>query len=117
MQFAPRLKNRFRTPLDFSERREPRLMCSFDAEMVNGDGEVRPVRIFNFSRAGFMMASRVPVNSGARITLRLQDYGEARVRILWSQEMQTGGVFEDMIDADALLAHLEQRDQIAPQSG
>ncbi len=115
MQFSPRSKNRFRTPLDFSERREPRLVCSFDAELTGDDQQRRPVRIFNFSKVGFMMAGRSPVNSGALVTLRLQDFGEARARILWSQDTQSGGVFEDMIDADALLAYLEQSEEFAAQ--
>lgn len=64
-----------------------------------------------------MMAGRTPVNSGARVTLRLQDFGEARARILWSQAMQCGGVFEDMIDAEALLTYLEKNEQCAVHSG
>ncbi len=117
MRFSPTLKNRFRTPLDFLERREPRLVCSFDAELL-GEGDGRhPVRIFNFSKAGFMMAGQWPVNSGARVILRLQDFGEARARILWSQDKQSGGVFEDAIDADALLTYLEEREELAAPLG
>jgi PilZ domain len=113
MFLAPKLRNHFRTPLDFAERRQSRLVCSFDAELQTEDGAREDVRVFNFSEAGFMLACRSRVNSGARVTLRLNDYGAFAARVLWCQANQVGGTFEEKIDADGLLRHLEERDLIA----
>jgi hypothetical protein len=113
MHTPPQYKNRFRTPLDFQQRKDARLVCSFNAELAR-DGEAPyPVRIFNFSRAGFMLASTTPINSGARVSISLQGYGEARARILWYQGERAGGIFDEALDVDALVSHLEQLDAIA----
>jgi hypothetical protein len=113
MHNSPYYRNRFRTPLDFKERKDARLVCSFDAALALDGGAPHPVRIFNFSRAGFMLACTMSINSGARVSISLQGYGEARARILWYQGERAGGVFDDALDVDALVRHLEGLGAIA----
>ncbi len=110
-RLMPRSRTRFRTPLDFVARRLPRTVCSFDTVASTQTDEELPVRVFNFSEQGFMLACSKPLPSGARITLTLQGIGEAEARILWSREVQAGGEFMTPIDVERLLAAVEEMDR------
>ncbi len=107
IEHIPLRKRRFRTPLDFISRNAPRMVCSFDTVMATADNPALPVRIFNFSEAGFMIACPATLNSGAEITLSLHGLGDTPARILWARNSQAGGRFKDPIDVEKLISEVE----------
>jgi PilZ domain len=94
--------------MDFVTRYLPRNVCSFDTVAKTDADEELPVTVFNFSSGGFMLACREPLPVGARLSISLHGIGEAEARIVWAQDVQAGGKFTTPIDADRLLATIEE---------
>jgi hypothetical protein len=108
---VPLRKRRFRTPLDFIARRLPRMVCAFDTVMATADDPALPVRVFNFSEAGFMIVCPAGLHSGAEVSLSLHGLGDTRARILWARDCQAGGVFKQPIDVDKLIDEIDRLEQ------
>lgn len=98
---------KFRTPLDFVDRRWERTYLSFET-ILSGDGNLcMPVRVINFSEGGFLIACDHKVKSGDLVVLELIGVGAVTGRVAWAAQGRVGGTFEDKLKVADLIAALE----------
>lgn len=99
---------RFRTPVDYVDRKWGRIHLSFDSTIATGkSGAESPVRILNFSEGGFLMDCREVLHPGEIVELDLSALGKVQGRITWSDGGRAGGAFISPILANDLVIAVE----------
>jgi hypothetical protein len=104
---SPRSPARFRTPLDFVDRRDTRLVFSFASLMSLSDCGDITLRVLNFSEAGFMAECSEKLSVGTSMQIKLPRQGMVAGHILWSRAGRIGCAFAARINVDQLVQDLE----------
>lgn len=102
---------KFRTPLDFVDRRWERTYLSFETVLTGEGNMCLPVRVVNFSEGGFLIASDQKVSAGDRIVLEMIGVGAVTARVAWASQGRIGGTFEDRLKVNDLIAALEANER------
>ena len=107
---------RFRTPIDYIDRKWPRTYLSFETKLETQDASHAPVRVINFSNGGFLIACDKPLKRGEMVQLEMNGLGKVNGRIIWSDKGRAGGTFESAIAANDLVEIIEGEQDEAPVS-
>lgn len=107
---------RFRTPIDYVDRKWARTYLSFETNLETQDASHAPVRVINFSNGGFLIACDKPLKRGEMVQLEMNGLGKVTGRIIWSDKGRAGGTFETAIAANDLVEIIEGEQDAVPVS-
>ena len=107
---------RFRTPIDYVDRKWARTYLSFETKLETQDASRAAVRVINFSNGGFLIACDKPLKRGEMVQLAMNGLGKVTGRIVWSEKGRAGGSFETAIAANDLVEIIESEQGAVPVS-
>jgi hypothetical protein len=99
-----------RLPFDFVPRQAERIYRSFTTTVSTVDRLLVPVRVINFSQAGFLLECAAHLPDGEAVLLNLPVLGDVPGHIKWLADGKIGGVFDESVSTSVVMAALDQDD-------